>query len=73
MLLIHRPSPLMDPDDIMKAIDLLKKSGKVKSFGVSNFTPSQMLLVNSTVDVNANQIEISLFELSAFLDGALDN
>lgn len=73
MLLIHRPSPLMDPNDVMKAMDMLKKSGKVKNFGVSNFTPSQMLLINSAYDVEANQIEISLFELSAFLDGTLDN
>jgi predicted oxidoreductase len=73
MLLIHRPSPLMDPNEIMKAIDVLKSSGKVRSFGVSNFTPSQMLLINSAVDIEANQIEISLFELSAFLNGALDN
>ena len=73
MLLIHRPSPIMDPDEIMKAIDQLKSSGKVRYFGVSNFTPSQMLLINSTCDLLANQIEISLFELSAFLDGTLDN
>ena len=73
MLLIHRPSPLMNPNEIMKAMDSLKSSGKVKSFGVSNFTPSQLLLLNSTWDVNANQIEISLFELSAFHDGTLDN
>jgi predicted oxidoreductase len=73
MLLIHRPSPLMDPDEIMKAIDVLKSSGKIKSFGVSNFSPSQLLLINSACDVQANQIEISLFELSAFLNGALDN
>ena len=73
MLLIHRPSPLMDPNEIMKAMEVLKKSGKVRSFGVSNFTTSQMLLINSAVDVDANQIEISLFELSAFLDGTLDN
>ncbi len=73
MLLIHRPSPLMDPNDIMNAMNLLKSSGKVKNFGVSNFTPSQMLLINSVFDVEANQVEISLFELSAFLDGTLDN
>lgn len=73
MLLIHRPSPLMDPNDIMKAIEALKAAGKVRSFGVSNFTTSQMLLINSACDVMANQIEISLFELSAFLDGTLDN
>lgn len=73
MLLIHRPSPLMDPNEIMKAVDQLKKSGKILNFGISNFTSDQMLLINSTCDIKANQIEISLFELSSFLDGTLDN
>lgn len=73
MLLIHRPTPLMDPNEVMKAFDALKTSGKVRNFGVSNFTPSQLLLINSACDIKANQIEISLFELSSFLDGTLDN
>lgn len=73
LLLIHRPSPLMDPEDIMRAFDVLKSSGKVKSFGVSNFTPSQMLLINSACEITTNQVEISLFHLEAFLDGTLDN
>lgn len=73
MLLIHRPTPLMDPNEIMKAMDALKSAGKVHNFGISNFTPSQMLLINSACDIKVNQIEISLFELSAFLNGSLDN
>ena len=73
MLLIHRPSPIMDPDEIMKAIDLLKSSGKVRQFGVSNFSTSQVKLLNSCVDVDCNQVEISPFELGAFTDGTLDH
>ena len=73
MLLIHRPSPIMDPDEIMKAIDLLRSSGKVRQFGVSNFSISQVKLLNSCVDVDCNQIEISPFELGAFTDGTLDH
>jgi len=73
LLLLHRPSPLMNPNEIMKAMDILKTSGKVRHFGVSNFTTSQVKLINSSVDVECNQVEVSPFELSAFLDGTLDH
>ncbi len=43
--LLHRPSPLMQPDEIAEAVTLLQKSGKIKAFGVSNFTPSQVALI----------------------------
>ena len=39
---LHRPSPLMDVSIIANTINSLIKSGKIKSFGVSNFTTSQM-------------------------------
>jgi predicted oxidoreductase len=73
MLLIHRPSPIMNPNEIMKAIDILKTSGKIRQFGVSNFSTDQVKLINSSVDVDCNQIEVSPFELSSFLDGTLDH
>ena len=41
LLLIHRPSPLMHPDEIAEAFTQLRTQGKVAAFGVSNFTPSQ--------------------------------
>jgi len=46
-LLIHRPDPLMDADEVTEAFIALKESGKVRSFGVSNFTPSQFSLLQS--------------------------
>ena len=73
MLLIHRPSPIMNPNEIMKAIDILKTSGKIRQFGVSNFSTDQVKLINSSVDVECNQIEVSPFELSSFQDGTLDH
>jgi len=47
LLLIHRPSPLMDPDEIAEAFTHLRDAGKVLHFGVSNFSPSQFELVDS--------------------------
>tara|TARA_R110000737_G_C14605427_1_gene489955 strand:- start:712 stop:1557 length:846 start_codon:yes stop_codon:yes gene_type:complete len=73
LLLIHRPSPIMNPNEIMKAIDILKTSGKIRHFGVSNFSTDQVKLINSSVDVECNQIEVSPFELSSFQDGTLDH
>lgn len=72
LLLLHRPSPLMVAEDIAEAITILKKDGKIKDFGVSNFTPSQMELIGLRVDIDVNQIEFSLTQHSAMHDGTLD-
>jgi len=72
LILMHRPSPLMHPDEIAEAIEILKKQGKIKAFGVSNFTPSQMEMIGSKIPVSVNQIEFSLTAHSAMHDGTLD-
>jgi len=72
LFLLHRPSPLMHPDEISEAISTLKEQGKIKNFGVSNFTPSQVELVSNAVEVSVNQIEFSLTQHSAMHNGSLD-
>ena len=72
VLLLHRPSPLMDPKEIAKAFDHLKSQGKVKSFGVSNFTASQMSLLSSENLIEWNQIECSLTQLNSMFDDTLN-
>jgi len=72
ILLIHRPDPLMDPDEIAEAFAQLKEQGKVNHFGVSNFTPSQTELILSRYPLVTNQIELSVLQLDPFLDGTLD-
>lgn len=72
LLLLHRPSPLMDPEVISETIEVLKQSGKIKQFGVSNFTPSQMALIRTKLEVSVNQIECSLTQLNSFTDGTID-
>ncbi|MEG8964617.1 aldo/keto reductase, partial [Acinetobacter baumannii] len=47
LLLIHRPDPLMDADEVAEAFLALHHSGKVRHFGVSNFTPAQLTLLQS--------------------------
>ena len=72
VLLIHRPNPLMDPNEISEAIHTLKEAGKILDFGVSNFTPSQLLLVESKTPISVNQIEFSLTQHQAIYQGVLD-
>ena len=71
-LLIHRPDFLMDAAEIAEAFEKLKNAGKVKAFGVSNFTTAQFNLLNSVTPLVTNQVEVSLLHLNAFQDGTLD-
>ena len=72
LFLLHRPSPLMHPDEIAAAINTLKNQGKIKDFGVSNFTPSQVELIADKIEISVNQVEFSLTQHTAMQDGTLD-
>ena len=72
LLLLHRPSPLMQPEEIAEAISNLKNRGLIQDFGVSNFTPSQINLLSKTLAVTVNQIEFSLTQHTAMHNGLLD-
>lgn len=62
ILLLHWPDALVEPEEVAKAFDELKHSGKVRYFGVSNHTPSQIDLLKEYVNepLVANQIYLSL-------------
>lgn len=70
--LLHRPSPLMHPNEIAAAVLALQESGKIINFGVSNFTPSQVALIANVIPVAVNQIEFSLTQHTAMQNGSLD-
>ena len=72
VLLIHRPSPLMNPEEITEAVTSLKDSGKILEFGVSNFTPSQFEMLHSFTPLCTNQVEASIAHVDPFLDGTFD-
>ncbi|MCG9695526.1 aldo/keto reductase [Shewanella sp. Isolate11] len=74
LLLIHRPDPLMNADEVARAFEQLYQTGKVKHFGVSNFSPSQFELLQSRLDqpLVTNQLEISPMQLASLNDGSLD-
>ena len=71
---LHRPDWLMDAAEVAGAFDALHRAGKVREFGVSNFSPSQVALLDAACArrLVVNQVEISLAQLAAFTDGTLD-
>lgn len=74
LLLIHRPDPLMNADEVAETFSELKKSGKVLHFGVSNFTPHQFDLLQSRLEtpLATNQVEINPINKHTLHDGTLD-
>lgn len=72
LLLLHRPSTLMNPGEIAESFGVLREQKKVRHFGVSNFSPSQFHLINDAFPLITNQVEISLNQTAAFDDGTLD-
>ena len=68
LLLLHRPAPFFNPEEVAKAFDQLKSSGKVLNFGVSNFSPAQFDTLQSYLDMPlaTNQVEISVSCLAHF-------
>ncbi|MGL2988468.1 aldo/keto reductase [Flavobacterium sp. RSSA_27] len=72
VLLLHRPSPLMQADEIAEAVVKLKSEGKIIDFGVSNFTSSQTELIRQKTPISFNQIHFSATDYQPMLDGSLD-
>ena len=72
VLLLHRPSPLMQADEIAEAVTKLKSEGKIIDFGVSNFTASQTELIRQKIEIRYNQIQFSATNFEPMIDGSLD-
>ena len=73
VLLIHRPDPLLHPHEVAEAVFHLKKQGKILQFGVSNFLPHHVDALRRYVEIEYNQVEISIIYTSPFTNGILDN
>ncbi|KOR92031.1 aldo/keto reductase [Geobacillus stearothermophilus] len=74
VLLIHRPDPFMNPEEVAEAFLQLKQDGKVRYFGVSNFKRSQWEMLQSYLPfpLVTNQIEVSAYQLENLEDGTVD-
>ena len=70
---LHRPDYLMEQDKIALAFESLTQAGKVREFGVSNFSVDQLdhLQAACPMKLQCNQVEISLSHYDALEDGSL--
>jgi predicted oxidoreductase len=72
VLLLHRPSPLLEVNEVAEAVSNLISSGKIKSFGVSNFLPEQIDWLGEYVQIDHNQISFSLSDYASMENGYLE-
>lgn len=71
VLLLHRPDPLVEPEEVARALDELRSSGKVRWFGVSNHTAAQIRLLRHylNVPIVANQVEFNVIHTHLLDEG----
>jgi predicted oxidoreductase len=74
LLLLHKPDPLLNPGEVSDIFLQLHVEGKVKAFGVSNFTPSQFSLLQKKLHfpVVTNQVQFNPFHTEPLFDGTFD-
>jgi predicted oxidoreductase len=62
IFLLHVPDALVEPEQVAEAFDRLQSSGKVRYFGVSNYSASQLELLRKNVrqPLVANQVQLGL-------------
>lgn len=75
VLLLHRPDPLVEPEEVARAFDELKRAGKVRWFGVSNHTAGQIELLQHYLDepLVTNQVEFNLIHTHLLDAGIITN
>lgn len=71
ILLLHRPDALVEPEEVAEAFDILKSTGKVKHFGVSNQNPMQIELLKKYVHqpLVVNQLQLSITNANMISNG----
>src|SRR5512139_3620248 len=75
VLLLHRPDPLVEPEEVARAFDDLHASGKVRYFGVSNHTAAQLRYLKHSLNqpIVTNQLEVSLLHTHLIDEGIVFN
>lgn len=75
ILLLHRPDPLIEPDEVAEVFQQLKSQGKVRHFGVSNMNQGQIELIQSYTNepIIVNQLEMSLKKIDWLEEGVFVN
>jgi len=72
-LLLHRPDPFMNPEEVASAFDKLLKDGKVRTFGVSNYLPHEFRMLKSFLNVPliTDQVELSCLRMENLENGVI--
>ncbi|TCC00666.1 aldo/keto reductase [Micromonospora zingiberis] len=75
VLLLHRPDPLADPEDVAQALASLHRQGLVRHFGVSNMAAAQVAHLQAHLDLPlvVNQLQMSLADRDWLEAGVLVN
>jgi len=75
VLLLHRPDPLVEPEEVARAFDELKSAGKVRWFGVSNHTAAQMDFLRKFLNqpIVTNQVEFNPIHTHMLDEGIIFN
>lgn len=71
---VHRPDVLSHPIDLANALSALKKQGKIREAGVSNYSARQSLVLQQFLDFElaSHQPEFSALHLDPVQDGVFD-
>ncbi len=72
VLMINRPSPVMNYEEMAEAFQILAESGKVKQFGTVNFSSAQLNAFSRYFPIMSNQVELSMTHLAPLQDGTID-
>lgn len=72
-LVLHRPDALVEPEEVAETFRILKESGKVRNFGVSNHNSFQIELLSSYLDtpICVDQLQFSVAH-TVLLDAGLN-
>lgn len=75
ILLLHRPDPLMELEEVANILTTLQQQGKIKHVGVSNMHGHQIAYLQSALatPIIANQLEMSLAFRDWIEDGITTN
>lgn len=75
VLLLHRPDPLVEPEEVARAFDELHQAGKVRWFGVSNHTAAQIELLRHYLrqPIVANQVAFNIIHTHMLDEGIIFN
>ena len=62
LMLVHWPDHDTPYDEPIRALEKLKEAGKIRHYGVSNFSPAMMAVCEGAGHLTANQVGYNLFD-----------